>query len=259
MLRNILKNQSKQIGKEMRNEIIKLTKKYENIINEDKKPKPKKLAKKVKNKINKYIKIFKEYEKPINKNNNVQNNDVDNNNENIPEIEFKLRSQAFKYKDKSYYADFDYLVDRNEFDTIEVRKFNGITFDMYVDITENPIKQILINDLIAMKGIKFDIAVKVKYYKWKQANNEFVLEKWLPWINTKNITITNAYEINMNSYHQYLLDKIEIQGEGSGWRIEGILSCNVNVSQYTPLRGSSYIDLPEQIKNKQCCINVKER
>ena len=122
------------------------------------------------------------------------------------------------------------MIDRNEFDTIDVRKFNGITFDMYVDITENPIKKILINDLIAMKGIKFDSAVKVKY-KWKQANNEFVLEEWLPWINTKNITITNAYEINMNSYHQYLLDEIErFQGERSGWRIEGILSCNVNVS-----------------------------
>ena len=74
----------------------------------------------------------------------------------------------------------------------------------------------------------------------------------------KNITITNAFEINMNSYYEYLLNKIEkFQGIGSGWRIEGILSCNVNVSQYTPLKGSSYIDLPEKIKNKQCCVNVQ--
>ena len=43
----------------MQNEIIKLTKKYENIRNEDKKPKPKEVAKKVKNKINKYIQILK--------------------------------------------------------------------------------------------------------------------------------------------------------------------------------------------------------
>ena len=156
------------------------------------------------------------------------------------------------------------MVDRNEFDTLEVKKFNGITFDMYVDITENPIKNILINDLIVMKGIKFNITVKVKYYKWKQVVNEltkkseFVIEEWLPWINTKIITITNAYKINMNSYNEYLVEKIErFQGEGSGWRIEGNLSCNVNVSQYTPLRGSSYNDLPEKIKYKQGCINVR--
>ena len=50
-------------------------------------------------------------------------------------------------------------------------------------------------------------------------------------------------------YNKYLLEIIErFQGERSGWRIEGILSSNVNVSQYTPLRGSSYIDLPEKIK-----------
>ena len=85
-----------------------------------------------------------------------------------------------------------------------------------------------------------------------------MIAEWLPWINIKNLTITNAYEINMNSYNEYLLEKIErFQGEGSGWRIEGILSCNVNVSQYTPLRGSSYIDSPGKIKNIQCCINVK--
>ena len=92
--------QSKQVGKEMQNEIIKLIKKHENIINEDKKPEPKKLSKKVENKINKSIQIFKEYEKLINNSNNFQNNDVDNNNEKIPEIEFKVRSLALNIKTK---------------------------------------------------------------------------------------------------------------------------------------------------------------
>ena len=74
------------------------------------------------------------------------------------------------------------------------------------------------------------------------------MEEWLPWINTKNVINTNAYEINMNSYCKYLLEKIErFQGEGLDWRIEGFLSCKVNVSRYIPLRGSSYIDLPEKI------------
>ena len=40
----------------------------------------------------------------------------------------------------------------------------------------------------------------------------------------KNITITNVFEINMNSYYEYLLKKIEkFQGIGSEWRMEGIL------------------------------------
>ena len=135
---------------------------------------------------------------------------------------------------------------------------------MFVDITKKPIEKNLISDLISMRGIKFDISIKVKYYKWKQIvseltkKSEFVIEEWLPWINTKIITITNAYEINMNCYYEYFIEKNKrFQREGSGWRIEGILSCNVNVSQYTPLRGSSNIGLPEKIKNKQCWIYVK--
>ena len=150
---------------------------------------------------------LKKYDKPINK------NVVEN--KKISEIEFELRTQAFKYKDKSYCDNFNNLVDRNEFGTIEARKFKGINFDAFVDITENPIKKILINDLVILKGIKFDISVKVKFYKWQQVYNELtkkhevVIEEWLPWINTKNITITNTYEINMNKYYEYLLEKIE--------------------------------------------------
>ena len=60
-----------------------------------------------------------------------------------------------------------------------------------------------------MTGIKFDIAVKVKYYKWKQANNEYIIKEWLPRMNTKNITIINACTINMNNYYDYLLEKLK--------------------------------------------------
>ena len=66
----------------------------------------------------------------------------------------------------------DNIVDLSEYNTLEVKKFNEITFDMFVDITSNPIKKLLINGLIIMRGIKFDIAVKVKFYKWQQVTNE---------------------------------------------------------------------------------------
>ena len=62
---------------------------------------------------------------------------------------------------------FDNLVERNEYDTFKVRKFNGISFNMFVDVTYNPMKKLLTNDLMIKRGIKFDIAVKVKYYKWQ--------------------------------------------------------------------------------------------
>ena len=47
-MKYIKEYQSKQIGKEKQHEIIKLTKKYENIINEDKNQRQKKKQKKLK-------------------------------------------------------------------------------------------------------------------------------------------------------------------------------------------------------------------
>ena len=61
------------------------------------------------------------------------------------------------------------------------------------------------------------------------------------------------YEI----YDKILENIANYQREGSGWIQNGVISCEVNVSKYTRLRGSSYIDLPEPIKNKQCYLNVQ--
>ena len=162
-----------------------------------------KVVKEIKNK-NKNCEIkWNKYIEPKNES-NVENKLINND-----EIEFKFRSKSFKYKDKSYFTDFENLGYRSETRTFEIRKFNGIPFNYFVDITRNPIKKILINDFLVITGIKFDIAVKVKYYKWKQVNNEYIIKKWLPRMNTKNITIINACTINMNNYYDYLLEKLK--------------------------------------------------
>ena len=38
-----------------------------------------------------------------------------------------------------------------------------------------------------------------------------------------------------------------------------ILEAFINVAQYRPLRGGSYMDLPKKLKNKNAIINVQTR
>ena len=46
--------------------------------------------------------------------------------------------------------------------------------------------------------------------------------------------------------------------EGSGWTIEVILQHYVNIVKYLPLRGNSYLPLPEELRNpKKGLINLK--
>ena len=45
--------------------------------------------------------------------------------------------------------------------------------------------------------------------------------------------------------------------KGSGWNVESIESKYINISTYTPLSGSSYIDLPVQLRSpRKELINI---
>ena len=46
---------------------------------------------------------------------------------------------------------------------------------------------------------------------------------------------------------------------GSNYQLYAIKCIKEDIDIYKPLGGSSYIDLPAFIKNKQCCINVKNK
>ena len=46
---------------------------------------------------------------------------------------------------------------------------------------------------------------------------------------------------------------------GLGWVIDKILEAFINVAQYQPLRGGSYMPLPKKLQNKKAIINVQNR
>ena len=45
--------------------------------------------------------------------------------------------------------------------------------------------------------------------------------------------------------------------EGSGWTITRVLNVYLDFAKYTPLKGSSYIELPKYLKDKKAIVNVK--
>ena len=48
--------------------------------------------------------------------------------------------------------------------------------------------------------------------------------------------------------------------EGSGWKIEVFLGHYINIVKYVPLRGNSYLSLPEELRNsKKGLINRKNK
>ena len=69
-----------------------------------------------------------------------------------------------------------------------------------------------------------------------------------------NTNIQSSLQISK----QHILNSIsQWVSEGSGWTVQSIESHYINIANYSPLRGSSYIELPPEINRSKGLINIK--
>ena len=93
-------------------------------------------------------------------------------------------------------------------------------------------------------------------YKHKQNGD---IEYAPVYFNSAVKTVINSDEYDLGKSFQEILDRIDSWiNERSGWIIESIEAEYVNVSIYSPLIGSTYIELPDKLKNPmKGLINIK--
>ena len=124
-----------------------------------------------------------------------------------------------------------------------------------LEATKSSVKD-LFNDLLnETKGCKYQITVKVLLKKYK-SNGE--IEFAPVYFNSSTKTIIN-HRYKLDQSFQETLYRIDAWiNRGSGWIIELIESQYINISTYRPLVGSSYIDLPIELKHpRKGLINIK--
>ena len=111
--------------------------------------------------------------------------------------------------------------------------------------------------LSAMKGFKFIETLKVTFSK---AQDDGLIYK-SAYFNSKPQTIINdisIYESLQLSKQQILNFVAQWISEGSGWTIQSVDNHYINLVKYEPLKGSSYIQLPSELRNSaKGLINLK--
>ena len=115
-----------------------------------------------------------------------------------------------------------------------------------LEATKSSVKD-LFNDLLnETRGFKYQITVKVE------------IEFTPVYFNSSTKTVIN-HRYKLDQSFQEILYRIDAWiNRGSGWIIELIESQYINISTYRPLVGSSYIDLPIELKHpKKGLINIK--
>ena len=122
------------------------------------------------------------------------------------------------------------------------------------------IRQKLTEEILAIKGVKFQLALKVQLRKDRPDGGEEYTD---PVIRHKQETLLRAAgtaEINevLDKAFPHILETLEKWTQrGSGWVVDHVCTLWLDIARYQPLRGGSYIPLPAAVKNKKAVVNVK--
>ena len=113
------------------------------------------------------------------------------------------------------------------------------------------------NLLVQTKGFKFVETLQVKFVKY--SNDKKISKNG--YFNSSADLIINETDIKLSlqASQQQILNKIaQWISEGSGWTIQSIENHYINIVNYNPLKGSSYIKLPQELKNRSL-INLQNK
>ena len=94
--------------------------------------------------------------------------------------------------------------------------------------------------------------------RWNNAINRYDIETI--YLRSEAIAVTNQ-RFNLDKTYEEIKHKLDIwTGEGSGWIVDKIEDIHMDIANYDPLAGSSYIPLPRELNNSmKGLINLKNK
>lgn len=146
-------------------------------------------------------------------------------------------------------------------------KYHTTSFEIDIKNHKDPLQQLqntrkavayyLIHLLSSMKGLKYVECIKATYIKIRDGEIEHKTAYFFSSPNTvlNNLDVHKSLQLSKN----HILEQMsKLVSEGSGWTIESVDNHYLNVVRYKPMSGSSYIDIPKELKNgKKGLINMK--
>lgn len=112
------------------------------------------------------------------------------------------------------------------------------------------------------RAVKLDINVTIRFTRDRPGGEDGEVEETSVPMQTRSQMIgkgdinllKESLEESKTRIRAYISEFVQ---KGSGWNFDFILSSTARTSPYDPLKGSSYIDLPANLKHKKACINIQ--
>ena len=116
-----------------------------------------------------------------------------------------------------------------------------------LEVSKSSIKDLFKDLLNEIKGFKYQITLAVLLSKIKTDES---IEYSPVYFNSATKTVINSDESGLDQSFQEIWYRIDSWiNQGSGWIAESIEEFYLNVSSYSPLIGSTYINLPSELQH----------
>ena len=143
-------------------------------------------------------------------------------------------------------------------ETYDVEITDRISLDDSLFLAKRSINDLFKDLLREKRGFKYNLYIVVTLKRWNYAINRFDIETAK--IKTKAITVTNQ-RFNLNSAYEELKHRLDIWTcHVSGWIIDKMEDINIDIANYDPLAGSSYLQLSQELNHPmKGLINLKNK
>ena len=114
-------------------------------------------------------------------------------------------------------------------------------------------------ELERKRALKIVVALHVTFH---QATDPTFLSEPPPVFKSSPLEILAATDIDevLQSIYDQLLKKIDdFESRGSGWILHKLSRLDLHTYIYDPLRASTYIPLPKDLKAKRAVINIQNK
>ena len=131
--------------------------------------------------------------------------------------------------------------------------FARATQEKFTDLVEREIRE--------LKSVKVSFGLKVKFSMERNGETEYMEH----YFREQEPHVFNRHDKELikqefDRFVERMKGEIESWSvKRSGWVLQRIMLAYVNVARYQPLRGGTYLDLPQKLKNKKAIINVRNR
>ena len=145
----------------------------------------------------------------------------------------------------------------NTFVTIPILVTEDIDMNEFLNSAKDEIREKISEELNERNAPKFYLNMKTQLSRTSTDGEEQIATPYfcsIPKIILHSTDIEEEIGIASDRIKELLSTH---EGQGSGFKLDTILDCQLHVASYDRIGGSSYIPLPKYIQNKNATINIK--